>query len=68
LLFAKQPLDDAEPGTHGVYVPGSDLDGLGHVASLSPFCISRKGKAPAPGAWSEGRPSVRHARDPAGRG
>ena len=38
-----------------------------HVRPLSPSAAHNE-KAPAPGAWSEGQPSVRHARDPADPG
>ena len=46
-------------------VPGGDLESVdtaADVATLADLCEPDE-KAPAPGAWSEGRPSVCHARD-----
>ena len=42
LLLPQQTLDDSEPGSNGVHVPGCDLDLVGHDQALSPFCIPRK--------------------------
>ena len=68
LVLGDQASDQRGPGPHRVDVPRSDLQPSAHVRRLPCPGPSTKRKAPAPGAWSEGRPSVRHARDSADPG
>ena len=68
LLLGDQPLDQRRARTHRIDVPGSNLQPLSRGHALSLQRARQTKKAPAPGAWSEGRPSVCHARDPAGPG
>src|SRR5206468_11799167 len=65
LLLVDQPLDECRPRPYRVDVPRGNLQSLGHYVRLAPPWPLRTEKAPAPGAWSEAPPSVRHPTDPA---
>ena len=54
-MFDDKPLDQPGPGPHRVDVPGRDLQPFRHHSRLAVSPSDAKEKAPAPGAWSEGR-------------
>ncbi len=67
-FLAQELLDDGDPRADRIDVPGGDLQRGGHGRHLGTrvFAVDvwpplGYGKAPAPGAWSGGQPSVCHA-------
>ena len=56
-LFGQEPFDDANARTDRIDIPRSNFHGVDLAAIHPARKRPRYTKAPAPGAWSEGRPA-----------